>query len=71
MENENQQEEKTAFESMAEDIRKIRTSLEHLEQSGISEELMVLYVQRESKVKITDVRDVLKAQKKFFKEAVR
>lgn len=34
-------------------------------------EMMVLYIHRESKVNISQVRDVLKSQKKFFKEAVR
>jgi hypothetical protein len=65
------QEDKSAFEMMAEDIKKIRTSLENLEKSGINTELMVLYINRDSKVGITNVRAVLDSQKKFFKEAVR
>ncbi len=65
------QEEKSAFEMMAEDIRKIRNSLENLEKAGINTELMVLYINRDSKVNITQVRAVLDSQKKFFKEAVR
>ena len=60
-------EEKTAFELMAEDIRRIRSSLESLEKSGISQDILVLYIQKESKVKITDIRQVLDAQKNNIK----
>lgn len=63
--------EKSTFEMMAEDIKKIRVSLENLEKSGINDELMVLYIHKDSRVNITQVREVLKSQKKFFKEAVR
>lgn len=66
-----EKEEKSTFEKMAEDIRKIRTSLESLEKSGINTEIMVLYIQNDTKLGVTKIREVLKSQKKFFNEAVR
>jgi DNA-binding protein H-NS len=66
-----EKEEKSTFEKMAEDIRKIRTSLESLEKSGINTEIMVLYIQNDTKLGVTKIREVLKSQKKFFNEAVK
>lgn len=71
MVNETKKEEKSTFEQMAEDIRAIRKSLESLEKSGLNTEIMVLYIHKDSKIGITQIREVLKSQKKFFKEAVR
>lgn len=68
---ENEKEEKSAFEMMAEDLKSIRESMERLEKTGINMDLMVLYIQNDTKIGLTKIREVLKSQKKFFDEAVR
>lgn len=68
---ENGKEEKSALELMAEDLKVIRESMERLEKTGINMDLMVLYIQNDTKVGLTKIREVLKSQKKFFDEAVR
>lgn len=63
--------EKTAFEQMSEDLRSIREALERLEKSGISRELMVIYIQKKTRLGAGTVKAVLEAQKTFLKEAFR
>jgi len=63
--------EKTAFEMMAEDLRLIREALMRLEKTGINSELMVLYIQKLTKLSQRDIKEVLAAQKQFLVEAFR
>jgi hypothetical protein len=62
-------EEKTAIEMMAEDLRAIRDAMERLERYGINKELMVIYIQKKSRVNKTNVEAVLDAQRDFLDEA--
>ena len=63
--------EKTAFEMMAEDLRIIREALVRLEKTGINSELMVLYIQKKTKLAQRDIKEVLYSQKEFLQEAFR
>lgn len=61
--------EKTAFEMMAEDLKIIREALVRLEKTGINSELMVLYIQKKTKLSQNVVKNVLWSQKEFLDEA--
>lgn len=60
---------KTAFEIMAEDLKLIREALVRLEKTGINSELMTLYIQKKTKLSQRDIKEVLFSQKEFLREA--
>lgn len=64
-----QPQEKTAFEMMAEDLKTIREALQRLEKTGINSELMTLYIQKKTKLSATAIKNVLWSQKEFLREA--
>lgn len=64
-----QPEQKTAFEIMAEDLKIIREALVRLEKTGINSELMILYIQKKTKMSQTNIKEVLSSQKDFLREA--
>ncbi|RLI81557.1 hypothetical protein DRP04_05865 [Archaeoglobales archaeon] len=59
---------KTLAEQLVENVVKIRETLEELSKSGISEELLILYVQQKTKLNKRDIRAVLEAVKSFSRE---
>ena len=59
---------KTLAEQLVENVVKIREALEELSKSGISEELLILYVQQKTKLNKRDIRAVLEAVKSFSRE---
>lgn len=61
--------EKTAFEMMADDLKTIREALVRLEKTGINSELMVLYIQKKTRMSQKDIKEVLSSQKDFLSEA--
>lgn len=63
------EQEKTAFEMMAEDLKTIREALVRLEKTGINSELMVLYIAKKTKINQTAIKNVLWSQKEFLREA--
>jgi len=69
MDNNQQKQEKTAFELMAEDLRIIREALVRLEKTGINSELMILYIQKKTHLPQRDIKEVLYSQKEFLREA--
>ena len=62
-------EEKSAFERMANDLKIIREALVRLEKTGINSELMVLYIQKKTHLSQRDIKSILDSQKEFLREA--
>ena len=71
MEKEEISEESTVLIQMSEDLRKIREALVSLEKSGIAMEVLEIYIQRKTRMNLRDVRNVLAAEKDFFKKALK
>lgn len=61
---------KTPFERMAEDIQTIKKALESLAKTGISNELMEIYIASKTKLGRYKIRAVLDAQKEFLNNAI-
>jgi hypothetical protein len=51
-------------------LKAIREAVETLTNNGINEELLEMWIAKKTRIKVTDIRKVLKSQKEFFKNVL-
>jgi len=65
------EQEKTIAEVLVENVIAIREALDQLQQIGITEDLIILYVQQKTRLNKTQIRAVLEAVKDFSREMLK
>lgn len=64
----NEVQEKTVAELLVEEVTKIRKAMNQLLQSGIPRDVLVLMIQKKTRVGITKIREVLRAFEESLNE---
>lgn len=54
------------IEEMKENLRKVTRAMQLLEKIGLDEEIMMAYLYDKTKVSKTNIKSILKEQKRFF-----
>lgn len=64
----NEVQEKTVAELLVEEVTKIRKAMNQLLQSGIPRDVLVLMIQKKTRIGITKIREVLRAFEESLNE---
>jgi hypothetical protein len=70
MEKDNKKKIDPIFLEMDANLKAIREAVETLTNNGINEELLEMWIAKKTRIKVTDIRKVLKSQKEFFKNVL-